>query len=319
MALIPACETLVLCWRHEEPSRGVDLVWDALLARFGLNPTQAIRYTRGSDKFLARLQAHKLVQEDRDRYWRLHPLLENYQGEYRFGQYLMASSTCVFRSELRLNTDGPSMPVLELMYQLVSEVRPKKVIAVSLGASTDSAHEGEDVILSGKARFALRGEISGTDLNNRGFGSAWAPPAELLALTFPQQNAPPELKPPSLHYVPANPLPRPQPYTPRCIAAAHPIHTSPMLTEHQFQVPLPGAIVGEASAVDMDCVSVAQACDLLGVPCRLVIGIAVPPIARLSEDSESSIRRAWIDEFRNCFAPGASRNAADVAYRLVSI
>lgn len=315
--LIPSCETLVVCWRHEEPGTDADVVWNALLDRFGLDSRNSRRYTRGSDRLLARLQAHKLVQEQRDRYWLLHPRLESYQGAHRFGQYLQASSSCFFRSELRLNTDGPTLPVLDLMVQLVSEVRPRRVIALSLGASTDAAHEGGDVILCGQARFALHGEISGSDLNNRQFGTAWTPPAALNGLTFGPLQAPP-LQPPSPHYVEISPWPQPRPYTPRSFAAPHAINTSPALTEHQFRVPTPGELDAEASAVDMDCASVAYACDSLGVPCHIVLGVAVPPVAQFTEDADGAIRRAWIGELRDAFGAAAAQNAAEIAFRLVN-
>lgn len=320
---LPRADILVLCWRHEIPGNEAgeapsDPVWSALRRRFGIEAnTDPRSYERGADQLLPDLWSYKLVQEQRDRIWLLHPEVSGRLGRYHAVQ-VEDRSVCLFRSELRLNTDGPAMPVFRLVRQLIEEARPALVLTVGLGGGVQPEDQGGDVVLATRARFQMAGELETSPLNGEAFGGLWQPRAEWLdGLAFAPLREP-RLVPPSPNYQVPAPLPQPAVHTPRTRLADKPVATCPLVSRHGFRVGTPqGAewLGDTASATDMDAAVVAHTCGRqLRAGC--IVGLAVPALRILTNDFERSLRNAWIDLLTVRFGNAAADNAAQVVHRL---
>lgn len=285
----------------------------------------AISHSGLANDVLPDLRMHKLFLEDRDRFWRLHPPLNQRGGAFVTGAFQQVTvsgrNVLLFSSDLRLNTDGPSMPVLRLAANLLQQVKPSLVLFAGLGAGVLPEHQVGDVALSASGTLALRGELEGTSLNDRTYGNAWTPDSALVeGLVFaPLQE--PGLLAPSPHYG-NEPASRPPVHQPQARVERLPVMTRPRVTDDLFEIPSPyatdqGLYWGDkACAVDMDAAAVAAACGEY-IRCGLVIGLAVPGIRRFEYDYESSLRRAWAEHFLHSFADDAARNVALVVRRLI--
>lgn len=324
---LPPAEILVIAAADEflptNSGKFVDPVWQALREVLGLSGSPAA-YSHGANEFLAELRAHKLFLEDRDRFWRLHPPLRQRRGAFITGVYHQGTaggrSAIVFASDLRLNTDGPTMPVVRLLTQLVREAQPRLVVHVGLGAGVRAEHQIGDVVVTNRARFELRGELEGSRLNDQTYGGAWRPAPSLVdGLTFDELREP-ALLPPSPHYEDI-PHPQPPPHRPQVRLENLPVVTRPRVTDTIFDIPSPDAgdpsyWAEAACAVDMDAAPVAAACGEL-LPCAFVLGLAAPAIRRFEYDYESSLRRAWAEHMVTSFATESARNAAQVVRRII--
>ncbi len=304
-----------------DPASGnyIDPVWEALRQALGMSG-RSQSYSRGSTEFLAELRAHKLHLDERDRYWRLHPRLRTWRGEFFIGRYHRATingrSVCAFGAELRLNTDGPTMPVLRLLNQLVREAAPRFVLYVGIGGGVRAEHQAGEVVVTGHARFDLRGELESSPINGQTMGGAWTPdPGAFVGLEFAELQEP-ALLPPSPHYHADDP-PQPPPHTPRVRVDPLPVLTRPEIMEPLFDVPSPDPTDRDyrgdiGSAIDMDAAPIGAACGE-HLPCAFVIGLASPAIRRFPYDYQGSLRSAWAQHMIELFAAHAARNAAAAA------
>lgn len=315
-------DVLVLAFRHElaleEKKPRVDPVWQALIQAFAATD-KVHEYARGGARYLTSLRAHKLYQENRDRFFLLHPQTSGELGRFttcRAG----TQNVLLFQSWLRLNTDGPDMPVFELMKQVIGEVKPRLVLAVGLGGGVLEEHQAGDVVVSDKARLQLHAELATSERDGEVSPGLWNPTdamfADLPAFRALQE---PQLVAPSPNYQSATAF-QPAPHVPTVRISPLPVLTAPRVTEHGFEVLRPlkagGAVPG--AATEMDCAPVALAC---GTTTKFgaVIGLAVPAINVFRrEDPKRVLRDGWIDFFTRKFAVDAAGNAASVAFRAAS-
>ena len=324
---LPSTEILIIAAADEflsgDAADPVDPVWLAIRQEFGLSGT-AVNYSHGANDFLAELRAHQLFLEDRDRFWRLHPPLRQREGAFIAGRYhafsLSGRRVIAFASDLRLNTDGPTMPAMRLFTQLVREAQPRLVVYVGLGAGVLPDHQAGDVEVTPSARFELRGELEGSAVNDQTFGGAWQPDSSLFqGLAFEELREPPLLAP-SPHYENV-PAPQPPAHRPEVRLEKLPVVTRPLVTDTLFDIPSPDpgdrSYWGDvACSVDMNAAAAAAACEK-SVPCAIIIGLATPAIRRFENDYEGSLRRAWADVMIDSFAVPAALNAAKATRRVV--
>jgi hypothetical protein len=320
---LPACDILVVEFFNDfkklNDGSYVDPLWLAL--RRALNVTARDRpYSNRADTFLSELRAQKLFAEDRDRFWRLHPRLRG-RGEPLLGEHVSVQvnsrQVTLFGSDLRLNTDGPTMPVARLLSQLLSEAQPRLVVHVGLGGGVIADHQGGDVTVASRGRYLLRGELAGSAVNEQTFGGIWSAPAGLFSGINLASLQEPALMPASPHYE-RIPNPQPAPHTPVIrVEPTLPVLTSPRITDDFFSVASPDtgpSYWGDiACAVDMDAATVAATCGST-TPCALVVGHATPAIKRLQAD----LRQGWAEHMFDHFAEAAAENAAKVVERIVS-
>lgn len=322
-------DVLVLAFEHVLPlekDKRIDPVWEALCNIFSA-PSKPSGYTRNAARYLTTLRAHKLYQEDRDSFFLLHPETSGRLGRYFFKGNVNGRKVLVFQSLLRLNTDGPDMPVFGLMKQVIEEVKPRMVVSVGLGAGVLPDHQVGDVVVCAQARLRLNAELETSERNGQESRGIWNPTAEMFAGLqpfAPQQE--PQLVAPSPNYDTPGVAIQPAEHVPQVRIGALPVLTAPRVSEHAFEVGLPTipadkselSFLGEQGcATDMDYAPVAQACGT-GVPCGAVLGLAVPAIHDISEDNENALRDGWIEFFTRRYARAAAGNAATVAHHLAS-
>jgi len=324
---LPKSRVLVLAWAHEErlgrdeSAPTVDFIWSALRSSFNVpesrDPTS---YRLGFPSVLQDLQAYRLVQEDRDRYFRLHPRLDNRWGAY-YTVDLGPARVMLFRSDLRLNTDGPTLPVLRMLPRLLDEAQPELVLSVGLGGGVRADERVGDVSIASAATFRLGGELDADERNGTTADSPWrADEAWFQGLAFPALREP-ALIPPSPNYpAQAGGWPQPAEHTPTVRIESRPLATAPALTRHMFRLASfdQGAqdyLGDEACAVDMDAAPVAHVCQGR-VPFGFVTGVAVPALRDFRDDYQDALRYAWCDVFFEEFGERAAVNAAAVAERI---
>ncbi len=278
----------------------------------------------GCGEFLAELRAHKLFLEDRDRFWRLHPALTtSFSGAFTVARFktaeLAGKKVCFLSSELRLNTDGPTAPVLRMLPMVLRQTRPRFVVYLGLAAGTRGDQMGGDVVVTTRALFGLRAELEGLLVNGEEFGRRWTPdPTWFVGLTFPQLQEPGVLAA-SPNYE-SEGLQAITPHVPQVRLEPLPVLTRPRVTDTIFDIPSPHEgqyyFGDRACAVDMDAAPVAAAC-LNHVRSAYVLGLATPPIIRFENDYEGTIRRAWLDAMMDAFAEPAAINAVQVLRRVL--
>lgn len=323
---LPAADILIVTAADEflgEPGAEIDPLWDALRAELGMGGLPA-PYMHLTGQYLSELRTHKVFAEQRDRFPRLHPRLRHRHGAFVTGAYcrrdVNGRSVVAFVSDLRLNTDGPAMPAVRLIAQIVREVRPRLVVHAGLGAGARAEHQAGDVAVASAARFALSDELAGSALDGQTFGGIWKPdPALFDGLSFVMLQEPPLLAP-SPHYE-AMTSPQPPPHRPRVVVEELPVITRPIVTRALMEIPSPDA--GDAAywghvgcALDMDAAPTAAACKH-DIPCSVVIGTAVPAIKRFPYDYDSRLRHAWAEVMLYAFGQAAALNVARTVRRIV--
>jgi hypothetical protein len=335
-APLKRADILIVSWQHFLPGEsGVsrDHVWEALCSQFGKVPSGPRErhgpspYNRNGDQFLPELRNHKSWQESQDRRYVLHPTTDGQLGE--FHEVAIAAQSpgigrtiCLFHSALRINTDGPTLPVVRLLKQVLEEVRPRLAIAVGLGGGVTADHQVGDVIAARNAEYQLRGELAGSNRNGWSNQSGWTVPSDVLAGIQFAALREPALVAPSPNYDHSTPAPQPPQHQPTIRLATHAIRTCPLLTDHGHVVGSPGGSRKDLNfrtshaATDMDAASFAEACAAAETAhFMLLLGLNVPAITELSP---ADLRYAWIDVFTSRYAAAAATNVALVAHAIAT-
>jgi hypothetical protein len=90
----------------------------------------------------------------------------------RLGSYFMNATVLCFKCELHLNrdwvsVDHPTIPVADLLTQIISEVEPKMVITTGTAGGTDDRTELGDVMVTRAATFRLTREFKNAPFDNK--------------------------------------------------------------------------------------------------------------------------------------------------------
>jgi hypothetical protein len=142
---------------------------------------------------------------------------------HRLGSWLrtrVGDTTAVcFKSELHLNQDGimtgpgtATLPLKELLQQLIVEVRPRVVLSLGTSGAVSSDQELGDVVVTRAAKFHCRAEFEAEPWNGRAFRSDWEIPserfgeAEQLMRRHATELIEPAFGPPTKRFQPATPL-----------------------------------------------------------------------------------------------------------------
>ncbi len=141
----------------------------------------------------------------------------------RLGSWSMtrvgSTDVLCFKSELHLSQDGiltgpgtATLPVKELLHQLLDEVRPRLVLTVGTAGALTGDKELGDVIVTRAASFRCGAEYEAEPWNGATFSSDWALPtarlaeAEDLMRRHAIELIEPAFGPPTKHYAPESPL-----------------------------------------------------------------------------------------------------------------
>ncbi|MGH3823647.1 MAG: hypothetical protein ACRDRA_12590 [Pseudonocardiaceae bacterium] len=312
---------LVLSWFHEQQTRSGarDPLWAALDEALSIG--NGSPYKRGFNTVLPALQLRQLVLEDRDAPFRIQPQMNRRWGTFHGA---LDGTVSVFRSDRRLNTDGPAMPVLDMLAQILAERRPRLVISVGLGGGVRPEHQVGDVVVTSRARFDLTGELDSYEGNDRTFGTEDAVSEDWFAdLRFDELREPALFGSSPAFRMPAAGWPQPPAHRPLIrVDRDHPILTRPALVTNTFN-PAPTRssprnpyLGDDAAAVDMDAAAAAKACQDANVPFVAVVSLVVPALEVMQDDWDRSLRDAWADVFTREYSTAAAANAAAVVRRI---
>ncbi len=202
----------------------------------------------------------------------------------RLGSYFLSRigslSVLVFKSELHLNQDGietgdgtATLPVKDLLLQIISEARPSHVLTVGTAGSVFEEFGLGDVVVTRAARFRCTQEFRNEAFNDTTFTSDWEIPTTHLASTQAQMRtfssalAQPPVGPPTKSYDYSGALMRPPKADPtirldgRDMPAFHPILSTDYfefgtsanrLDRHGAAVEMGDAVLGLAAAELVD-------------------------------------------------------------------
>lgn len=192
---LPRADVVIVTWTVAEQ--------DALAGVFtpGYGRLKWARYDRGfQDKYAGRIRKGAPA------------LLANRLGSWFVTKIGQASVLC-FKSELHLNQDGvktgdgtATLPVKDLLAQIIGEVRPKVFLTVGTSGSVFADYQLGDVVVSRSAKFRLHQEFKNEAFNGRQYMSDWLIPtdhfqkAEELMSQFGSDLQEPPLGPPTKRY-----------------------------------------------------------------------------------------------------------------------
>jgi hypothetical protein len=154
-----------------------------------------------------------------------------------------------FKSELHLNQDGKktgegtaTLPVADLLRQLIGEVRPSLVVTVGTAGATYPSHQLGDVIITRAAKFRLSNEFRNEAFNGKTYRCDFAIPrghlktAKRLVAAHAHQLIEPRFGPPTARFPWSGPLLVPPPNTPDFkLDGRHFREFHPMLTTDYFE------------------------------------------------------------------------------------
>jgi hypothetical protein len=319
-------DVLIVVHDHQVPLDGgwTDPVWAAVRTELGVPDKRRSRPWKWRfDEYERDLWVQKLRQDARDQPWLLVPDVYPYKaGDFLGHEIEGGRSVLLFHAKVRLNTGGPTMPALAVARDLVEIVAPRLVLSVGLGGGVLPTDMAGDVVVSNAARLRLRGCLEGARLNGQTCGGRLAiEPRWFEGLALEAMDEPPLIAPSPNYQDAGSPIHPDLVRDPEVIVRQAPVITSPLLSEHGFQVAgLTGssALADEAAAVDMDAAATAHACGS-DVDFCAVIGVAVPALDQLEGDLDHAIRDAWTEVFMQRHARQAAANAAAAVRRIIEV
>lgn len=321
-------DVLVVAWWDVRPpeashARGwTDPLWRALVDSLGTDEAGETQ-RRGYAAVRSDLALRRLVLDEANAYYGVWP-----QWNARWGVLhgTRDPGISVFRPDLRLSTDGPSVPALRMIERIVSDLRPRRVVSIGLGGAGQLHHRGGDVVIAGHAGFDLTGDdLAGFEDNGTVHGNLLSLPPDLFTdLELPQLQDPALLPSSPGFPEPAGGWPRPAPHQPAVhVEADRALLTRPATQDPSFR-PLSVRDIERdpgTAAVERDAATVAKVCQAAGVPMTAVVGITVPALTSFDVDGrrvdhQGSLRAAWLQEFSAHYSDAAARAAAEAARRI---
>lgn len=201
------------------------------------------------------------------------------RSQLRWGSWAMVKvagrRVLLFKSELHINTDGETLPLRQLVRQILEECQPLLILSTGTSGGVDPDHGLGDVVVTTGAKFHLGDEFGSAGFNGRTYRSSWTVPQTKLARAEALMMAVDEysVEPPTDHYEP-DALLRPKPHQPKAI-----VSDLPLLTTDFFEYGTTSAnLHKEGCCVEMDDAVVAMICDERSVPYCFVRNISDPVI-----------------------------------------
>lgn len=320
-------KVLVLSWFHDQPDPNArperhDPLWTALDTELAIS-ANGLGYRRGMNTVLPALHTRRLVLAEQDAYFGIQPRGMDDGGRWGTFHRALDGNATVFRSDRRIGTDGPTLPVLDMLARILAQEQPTLVISTGLGGGVRAEQQIGDVVVSGKGRFSLRGDLSSTEHNERTFGTDTAIPAGDWAaeLRFESLREPALLGASPAFQRPEGGWPQPPAHQPTVrVERTLPVVTRPAVSTDTFVPALTGSdLETTAAAVDLDTAAAAKACQDANVPFVAVIGLAVPVLEPMEIDHDNALRDAWAEVFMFDYAIATATNTARTVRRLCEL
>lgn len=88
----------------------------------------------------------------------------------------------LFKSDMHISTDGPKMPLLNMVEQIINDFKPKLILTIGTAGGARLVDALGTVNITNQARFDLTKEFDGIDkeFNNKTFAGAWSPSDSLV-------------------------------------------------------------------------------------------------------------------------------------------
>lgn len=245
-------------------------------------------YRRDFYRVVQPLWTHRLVQARRNRAEGAPALMRE---QLRWGSWVMVEvagrKVLLFKSELHLNTDGETLPLVQLVRQVIEDSGPALVLSTGTSGGVDPAHHLGDVVVTSSARFHLGDELASARFNGETFASSWHPPTSLAARAEELMTPVRELAvtPPTGHFQTGTRM-EPVTHLPRVVFS-----NLPILTTDFFEFGTTTNRLHEIGCcVEMDDAVVAMVCQELGVEFGFARNISDPVIIG---ELPPALQRAW--------------------------
>lgn len=262
---LPKADVVVMTWTSAE--------WDALhyvfsnaLEPLPQNPSNNSRwrgkwypYRRNFYTIYQALWTRRLISATRNRAAGAPALLDN-----RWGSFTLVSvgnkSVLLFKSQLHINQDGESLPLLQLVQQILDECQPDILFSIGTAGGVRLEDALGDVVVTNAAKFRLGDEFESAAFNHTSYTcSTWTPPdryvrpAISLLMKVPEY----DVLPPTAHF-PSGTVIRARSRRP----AIHLLPGVPILTTDFFEYgTTTNELWREGCCVEMDDALIAMVCE----------------------------------------------------------
>lgn len=269
---LPKCDVVVMTWTSAE--------WDALHYVFtnALSPlpqdagknsvwrAEWYPYRRNFYSIYQPLWTRRLISATRNR-----PLGAPSLAENRWGSFALVTigkkSVLLFKSELHINQDGETLPLAQLVQQVVEECRPDLLLSIGTAGGVRQDDVLGDVVVTNAAKFRLGDEFVSAEFNHGHYVCAgWTPPSKYVDAAHGLMMEVPEYDvfPPTAHY----------PESSRLVAHArapriHLLPGNPILTTDFFEYgTTSNRLWEEGCCVEMDDAVIAMVCERMKTSTR---------------------------------------------------
>ena len=88
----------------------------------------------------------------------------------------------LFKSDMHISTDGPKLPLLNMVEQIISDFSPKQILTIGTAGGARTIDALGTVNITNAAHFDLTKEFDDIDkdFNNKTFSSSWSPSDEII-------------------------------------------------------------------------------------------------------------------------------------------
>lgn len=177
--------TKVLLITFDDPDRPE--LRDALLEKLDIRWRNGRSYSRGADRYVPALRAHNHWCEEGGR--PIRPVLQMAGGLPVLGRVfhkeINGHQLTWIESDLRLASDGLTLPVVPFIQQLVQEYQPELLLSAGLGNATRPDQKPGDILLTSQAIYQLTSELSVSALSNQQPQAQPCPQIDLSRLQLP--------------------------------------------------------------------------------------------------------------------------------------
>jgi nucleoside phosphorylase len=281
-------------------------------------------YNRNAHTIFRQLFVQKQLQRDRMDYLSPEGLTEKTLGCYRVIT-LGEKKVVLLYSPLSIRTDGATLPVEQVMHQVLSEVNPDLVLSAGTAAGVDETIGLGSVVVTNSARFLLGNEFNGYSLNGQVFGSTWVPPTtyKIAAEKKMEPVAWPEIVAPSVTYENIPETLEPLPDDPTIHIVDQPVITAPRRVSTGFFYAKLFEIGTTTNnlhvlgcAVDTHDAVVARQCQIHQINCSFVRALCVP-VMNYKRGKTKAIQ-SWAQVFEEQCARMCSLNSVIAAWSLIA-